>query len=114
MRNHVLFTLVACLLLSLLAACSRPPDDVIQHAVEQNVKMQLVRSNPFADLNASKIESYRIVNSYPQEEWRVYEYEAKVHAVAAVFGSRSEKTLTFKGKEGIVKRGNEWQFLDIE
>lgn len=68
----------------------------------------MVRVNPFANSAASKIESYKITNTYKNGDLVVYEFSATTKVVAELLGNRQEQTATITGAIAYQKKGERW------
>ena len=109
LRLFVLFAAIA------LCGCTpRPPDDLIKQNIEQAVRINMTRVNPFANAEASKIESYRITNTYKRGDALIYEFSATTKVVAELLGNRQEQAATITGAIAFQKKGERWNVQLVE
>lgn len=101
--------LIVFLMTIALSGCTaRPPDDLIKQNIEQAVRIKMVAVNPFANSAASKIESYKITNTYKSGNAMVYEFSATAKIVAELLGNRQEQTATITGAIAFERKGERW------
>ena len=99
------------LFFSVIALCGcteRPPDDRIKQNIEEAVRIKMRVVNPFANPEASKIESYKITNTYKSGDSIVYEFSATTKVVAELLGNRQEQVATITGAIAYQKKGERW------
>ena len=102
-------------LLALLATSgclpSTPPDNIVRQGVEQSVRMQAIRANPFT--RDVYVRDYVIDNQYTQPDGLlVYRYTAYVD-ISVNYGPK-KKFVTMFGKEGFIKEGDQWRATGVD
>lgn len=101
--------LIVFLVTIALCGCTpRPPDDLIKQNIEEAVRIKMVRVNPFANAEASKIESYKITNTYKSGDAMIYEFSATTKVVAELLGNKHEQAATITGAIAFQKKGERW------
>lgn len=99
------------LLLATFALCgctARPPEDQVKQNVEEAARIKMRAVNPFANPETSKIESYKITNTYKRGDAVIYEFSATTKVVAELLGNRQEQTATITGILAFEKKGERW------
>lgn len=92
---------------------SKPSRRVINQGIEQNVRIQAARMNPYVVGAEAMITAQRIIRSYPSGEAVIYEYEAAV-TLADGASWENARTATITGKERFWKDQGRWRFDEVE
>ena len=102
---------LACSVLWILSACSKPPEDAVLAIIRQDIERKTMLASLYGGdgtklgkITIGKV-TERKYNNAPS--LFIYEYSAEFNYVAKVLGEKSG-VQTITGRVGVQKRGDKW------